>query len=88
MNLIEKLYTVIIFLAVFIGISIGQIELIRANAEIFIVPLLVAMLYITFLQVPIEEIMNSYKNIKFTYTSIIINFVWTPIFAWLLAMVF
>ncbi|MDF2038435.1 bile acid:sodium symporter [Cytobacillus oceanisediminis] len=88
MNLIEKLYTLIIFLAVIIGISIGQAELIRANAESFIVPLLVAMLYITFLQIPIEDIRIAFKNIKFTYTSIIINFVWTPILAWLLAMVF
>ncbi|MCM3403208.1 arsenic resistance protein [Cytobacillus oceanisediminis] len=88
MNLIEKLYTVIIFLAVIFGISIGQAELIRANAESFIVPLLVAMLYITFLQIPIEDFKIAFKNIKFTYTSILINFVWTPILAWLLAMVF
>ncbi|MBU8772632.1 arsenic resistance protein [Cytobacillus oceanisediminis] len=88
MNLIEKLYTFIIFLSVIIGISIGQAELIRANAESFIVPLLVAMLYITFLQIPIEDIKIAFKNIKFTYTSILINFVWTPILAWLLAMVF
>lgn len=88
MNLIEKLYTVIIFLAVIFGISIGQAELIRANAESFIVTLLVAMLYITFLQIPIEDIKIAFKNIKFTYTSILINFVWTPILAWLLAMVF
>ncbi|MFX3625409.1 MAG: arsenic resistance protein [Ectobacillus sp.] len=88
MNLIEKLYTFIIFLAVIIGLSIGQVELIRANAESFIVPILVAMLYITFLQIPIEEIWIAFKNIKFTYTSIIINFVWTPILAWLLALGF
>lgn len=88
MNLIEKLYTFIIFLAVIIGISIGQVELLRANAESFIVPLLVAMLYITFLQIPIEEIKKAFKNIKFTYTSVIINFVWTPILAWLLALLF
>ncbi|MFT9599084.1 arsenic resistance protein [Mesobacillus sp.] len=88
MSLFEKLYTFIIFLAVMIGIGIGQVELIRANAESFILPILVAMLYITFLQIPIEDISNAFKNIKFTYTSVMINFVWTPILAWLLAMVF
>ncbi|MFC5713652.1 arsenic resistance protein [Thalassorhabdus alkalitolerans] len=88
MNLLEKLYTFIIFLAVLIGIGIGQTELIRANAESFIVPLLVAMLYITFLQIPMEELKKAFKDIRFTYTSVIINFVWTPILAWLLAMVF
>lgn len=88
MSLLEKLYSIIIFFAVVSGISIGQVELIRMNAESLIVPLLVAMLYITFLQIPIEEIKKAFKNIKFTYTSITINFVWTPILAWLLAMVF
>jgi ACR3 family arsenite efflux pump ArsB len=88
MNLFEKLYTLIIFLAVITGIGIGQVEFIRANAESFIVPLLVAMLYIIFLQIPIEEIKKAFKNIKFTYTSVIINFVWTPLLAWLLALVF
>ncbi|SDZ83420.1 Arsenite efflux pump ArsB, ACR3 family [Thalassobacillus cyri] len=88
MNLFEKLYTLIIFSAVVIGIGIGQVELIRTNAESFIVPLLVAMLYITFLQVPMEEIKKSFRNITFSSTSVIINFAWTPILAWLLAMVF
>jgi ACR3 family arsenite efflux pump ArsB len=46
------------------------------------------MLYITFLQIPIEEIKKAFKNIKFTHTSVLINFVWIPILAWLLAMAF
>jgi ACR3 family arsenite efflux pump ArsB len=46
------------------------------------------MLYITFLQIPLEEIKNSFKNLRFTYTSVSINFVWTPLLAWLLAFVF
>lgn len=88
MGLFEKLYTLIIFLAVIIGISIGQVEQIQANAESFIAPLLVAMLYITFLQIPFEGVKKAFSNIKFTYTSVIINFVWTPILAWLLALLF
>lgn len=46
------------------------------------------MLSITFLQIPLQEIKKAFKNIKFTYTSVIINFVLTPILAWLLALVF
>ncbi|KHF41436.1 arsenic resistance protein [Halalkalibacter okhensis] len=88
MSLIEKLYSFIIFLAVLIGILLGQVGFIQTNAESFIVPLLIAMLFITFLQIPIEEIKTAFKNIKFTYTSVIINFAWTPILAWLLALVF
>src|SRR5699024_5829299 len=88
MNLIEKLYSIIIFISVLIGISLGQFSFVRINAEFFIVPLLVAMLYITFLQIPISDIKSSFRNLKFTSTTIIMNFVWTPILAWILAMLF
>jgi arsenite transporter len=88
MHLFEKLYTFIIFLAVIIGIVLGQVGIVSENAESFIVPLLMAMLYITFLQIPLEEVRESFKNIKFTFTSLLINFAWTPILAWLLAMFF
>lgn len=88
MSLIEKLYSLIIFLSVVIGLGLGQIEIISKNAEVFIVPLLVSMLYVTFLQIPIEDVKHSFKNVRLTYTSIIINFIWTPIFAWMLASIF
>src|SRR5690625_4792511 len=88
MNWIEKLYSIIIFISVLIGISLGQFNFVRVNAEFFIVPLLVAMLYITFLQIPISDVKSSFRNLKFTSTTIIMNFVWTPILALILAMLF
>ncbi len=88
MGLFEKLYTPIIFLAVMIGIGLGQFEYIRTNIEVMIVPLLLAMLYLTFLQIPIEDMRKAFKNIRFTFTAMIINFVWVPIFAWILATLF
>src|SRR5699024_1053846 len=88
MNLIEKLYSIIIFMSVLIEFSLGQFSFVRINAEFFIVPLLVAMLYITFLQIPISDIKSSFRNLKFASTTIIMNFVWTPILAWILAMLF
>ncbi|ARK32325.1 arsenic resistance protein [Halalkalibacter krulwichiae] len=88
MNLVEKWYTVIILLAVVIGIGIGQVEWIPANAESLIVPLLIAMLYLTFLQIPVEDVRKAFKNVRFTFTTVVINFVWAPLLAWLLAMLF
>lgn len=85
MNLFKKLYSVIIFLAVLIGIGIGQFDVLQRNVEIFIVPFLIAMLYMTFIQIPIEQIKNAFRNIRFTTSTVIINFLWTPILAWLLA---
>src|SRR5690625_1734087 len=88
MSLIEKLYSFIIFASVIVGIGIGQFETIRGSAEFFIVPLLIIMLYITFLQIPIEDIKTSFKNLRFTSWTIIMNFAWTPILAWILAILF
>lgn len=88
MSLLEKLYSFIIFLAVIIGIGFGQFDIVRDHAESFIVPFLMAMLYIAFLQIPINEVKASFRNFSFTITSVIINFVWTPIFAWVLASLF
>lgn len=62
--------------------------MIRENAESFIIPLLMAMLYISFLQIPLEDLKKAFKNKRFTLTSITINFIWTPFIAWLLAMLF
>ncbi|WP_026688927.1 arsenic resistance protein [Alteribacter aurantiacus] len=88
MSLLEKYYTIIIFLAVITGISLGQFDWFRIHLVALIVPLLVAMLYLTFLQIPFKDLKKAFKNISFTYTSLIMNFVWAPILAWLLAMVF
>lgn len=71
-----------------VGISLGQVHPIRTHAESFIVPLLMSMLYITFLQIPLEEMKKALKNTRFTFTSVVMNFVWTPIFAWFLALLF
>ncbi|WP_368505060.1 arsenic resistance protein [Alkalihalophilus sp. As8PL] len=88
MSIIEKAYSFIIFIAVVLGIALGQVNVFEQQADLVIMPLLVAMLYITFLQIPLTKITKAFRNIKFTYTSLLINFIWTPVLAWLLAMVF
>lgn len=46
------------------------------------------MLFGLFLTIDISELKHSFLNIKFSITSILINFVWTPIFAYLLGSIF
>nr|WP_246596307.1 bile acid:sodium symporter [Bacillus alkalicola] len=82
------MYTVIIFASVVIGILLGQIGVISKNAELAILPLLIIMLFIIFFQIPLEEIKDSVKNIKFAKWSLIINFIWTPLLAYILATIF
>ncbi|MDV0445405.1 Arsenical-resistance protein Acr3 [Methanimicrococcus sp. At1] len=46
------------------------------------------MLFGVFLQVDLTGLKNSFKNTRFASLTVLINFIWTPLFAWFLASVF
>jgi ACR3 family arsenite efflux pump ArsB len=46
------------------------------------------MLFGLFLEIPLNELKNSFKNVKFSLTSLIINFLWTPLFGYFLGTLF
>ncbi|AST93890.1 arsenic resistance protein [Sutcliffiella cohnii] len=87
-GIFEKLYTILILIAVALGLILGQVSNIAMHADKIIMPLLIIMLYVTFLQIPIKDIRNSFLNRKFTITSVAMNFVLTPLLAWVLAAIF
>lgn len=88
MNLIEKLEPIIILTAIIIGLAFSNIGIISQNTEQLINIFLCIMLFALFLEVPLNRLKNSFKNLKFTLTSIIINFIWTPLFGYFLATLF
>lgn len=88
MNVFEKFQTVIILTAVGIGLLFGQVYFFEQYAGSFIVPFLLLMLYGLFLTIPLQHLKDAFKNRKFLNTSILINFVWTPLVAWGLGAVF
>ncbi|WP_236635486.1 arsenic resistance protein [Exiguobacterium sp. SH3S1] len=88
MSRFEKLYPIFILLSVVTGLAFGTIETLRRIADGAIVPLLMAMLFFTFIQIPFAQIRHSFSNRTFTITSLVLNFVWTPVFAFALASVF
>jgi len=88
LSFIDKLQSVIILVAVFLGLLLGQVPLVGLYAENLILPFLTLMLFGVFLQIPLKDIRESFKNIKFTGSSVIMNFIWTPIFAWALGAIF
>lgn len=88
MNILEKFQTVIILIAVGIGILLGQCIFFAQNAESFIMPFLLLMLYGLFLTIPLDQFKKAFSNIKFLRSSTIINFIWTPILAWGLGAIF
>ena len=88
MNLIEKLEPVILFAAVIIGLIFSNIEIIAQNTDYLINIFLCLMLYGLFLEIPLKDLKNSFKNVKFTSTSLIINFIWTPLFGYFIGSIF
>jgi Arsenite efflux pump ACR3 and related permeases len=85
---ISKLQPVIIIVAAAIGIILGQNLFLSDNMGMLIEPFLMVLLFFIFLRVDIKDIGKSIKNVKYTGTSLLINFVWTPFFAVLLGYLF
>ena len=88
MELVEKLEPIIIFSAVIIGLIFSNIQIIAENTDYMINIFLCLMLFGLFLEVPLNELKDSFKNVKFTTTSLIINFIWTPLFGYFLGSLF
>ena len=88
MDLLEKLEPIIIFSAVIIGLFFSNIQIIADNTDYLINIFLCLMLYGLFLEVDLNELKDSFKNIKFTSTSLIINFLWTPLFGYFIGSLF
>lgn len=88
MENINKFQSFIILFMVAIGILIGQIEFIQTYSEYLITPSLMIMLFLVFIQIPLKDIGSSFKNLKFTLTSVIINFICTPIIVFILGKLF
>ena len=86
--MIEKLEPIIIFSTVIIGLLFSNIDIIAQNSSHLINLFLCLMLFGLFLEVDMNELKNSFKNVKFTSTSLIINFLWTPLFGYFLGSLF
>jgi ACR3 family arsenite efflux pump ArsB len=88
MSKLEKYQTLIIFIAIPIGLLLGQIQIIEQYAENFVIPFLFVMLLGTFINIPLHDYRKSFTNIKFSTTTVLINFIWTPIIVWVLGSLF
>ncbi len=88
MSLVKKLEPIIIFSAVLIGILSSNIHIISQNTGYLINVFLCLMIYGLFLEINLNELKYSFNNVKFTLTSLIINFIWTPLFGYFIGSIF
>lgn len=88
MNPVEKYQTAIVVLAIAGGVAVGQLPGVPAVAERLILPFLLVMLLGAFLQIPLIQLRKSFGNRRVVGASLLVNFVWNPLFALGLGFVF
>jgi ACR3 family arsenite efflux pump ArsB len=88
MNLIGKLQPVIIITAALMGLLLGAVTPFGSVSSSLIEVFLMLLLYILFLSIDLKQIRKSFTNVRFTLSAVIINFVFTPLFGYLLGKIF
>ena len=88
MNLIGKLQPVIIITAALLGLLLGAVTPFGSVSSSLIEVFLMLLLYILFLSIDLKQIKKSFTNLRFTLSAVIINFVFTPLFGYLLGKIF
>lgn len=86
--MLDRLTPVLILIMMGVALFIGQYEWVSDVLGILVIPLLMALLFLIFLDVPFRDIPDSIKNYKFNFISLAINFIWTPVLAYLLGYMF
>ncbi|WP_147805226.1 arsenic resistance protein [Alkalicoccus halolimnae] len=84
----QKNYPFLIAAAVLAGPGAGQYDAVRETGAALVLPLLILMLFLTFLPIPLNRFFSSFLNLRFTISSLVMNFLWTPLLAWMLASLF
>lgn len=88
MSRLDKYQTLIIFVAMPIGLLFGQIGIAEQYAENFVTPFLFVMLFGAFLNIPLKDYRKAFTNVRFSIITVLINFAWTPILVWALGKLF
>lgn len=88
MNPVEKYQSVLVAAAIGGGVLLGQISGVPTVAERLILPSLLVMLLGAFLQIRPTKLRNAFGNRRVVGTSLLVNFVWNPVFAVGLGFVF
>lgn len=88
MNTVTKLQPIFIIGAALLGLLLGYSTGFGIISVHFVEPFLMVLLFFVFPSVDGKKLKEAFKNIRFTTTAVITNFVWTPIFSFLLGLLF
>ncbi|MDR1080430.1 MAG: bile acid:sodium symporter [Deltaproteobacteria bacterium] len=88
MKFLDKIEPLLLLAAVGLGVALSSLSWISAPAAWLVSAFLACMLFGLFWEAPLKDIRDSFRNVSFTFTSLALNFLWTPFFAWILMGVF
>lgn len=88
MSLLNKLHTLVILVAVLLGLLLAQIPFVAVHAASLIIPFLMLMLYGLFLAMPLQGLKQGFLYKRFVTINLLVNFVWTPLLAFFLGHLF
>ena len=71
-----------------LGLLLGQIGAAEQYAESFVAPFLFVMLFGAFINIPLKDYRKAFSNIRFSITTALINYIWTPVLVWILGKLF
>ncbi|MBP5203063.1 MAG: arsenic resistance protein, partial [Candidatus Methanomethylophilaceae archaeon] len=82
------LHPVIMLAAAGAGLAVGSAFGMDHGDSEYIEPFLMAMLFLVFLSVDVSTARRAFEDRRFLFTALAVNFVWTPLFAFLLSIGF
>lgn len=88
MTLGAKIQPILIFMAALIGLALGNFTQLGNISVWYIELFLMLLLYILFIGVDLKQLGSAFKNVKYTSTAVVINFIITPVIAFVLGKVF
>lgn len=88
MDFVEKSQTVFVLVAILGGLGLGQLPGVAPVADRLILPFLMVMLFVAFAGIPLSRLRDAFGNRRVAGSSLLINFVWSPLLAVVLGAVF
>ena len=88
MGLLDRFQAVFILVSAASGLLLGQLSWFSTYGDKLIIPFLMLMLTVVFMNIPLKTMKDAFKNFRFSGLSLGVNFIWTPLWAWLLGLIF
>jgi ACR3 family arsenite efflux pump ArsB len=88
LRLIEKLEPLLLAIAALVGLLLGHFTPLAGWLAPWVKILLILMLIGVFWDIPFKDLRKGFADIKFSVTSLVINFIWIPILGLILARIF